>query len=107
MSQGIELLDEALNLARQEKTALEMGEYEEAIDMAKKRTELTDMAWNYMEPAIREPYRDRLLELDTLQKQMTLMAATAKDMVRQRLNRSKQEKRRMHGYQAALGHALQ
>lgn len=107
MSQGIALLDEAIDLARQEKVALEMGEYEDAIDMAKRRCELTDMAWNYLEPAAQEPYRTRLMELDTLQKQMALMATTARDMVRQRLNRSKQEKRRMNGYQMALGHALQ
>lgn len=107
MCPGIALLDEALELARQEKAALEGGEYEEAIGMAQKRSELTQMAWNYVDPKVKEPYRVRLTELDTLQRQLTLMATTARDVVRGRLNRSKQEKRRMNGYQMALGHAMQ
>lgn len=107
MSQGITLLDEALQLARQEKDALETGNYAEAIDMAAKRGQLTSMACNLMVTGEKEPFRIRLLELSKLQKQLTGMATRAHDVVRQKMNRSKQEKRRMHSYQMAIGHALQ
>ena len=107
MSPGIALLDEALELARQEKCALEDGEYEEAINMAQKRTEITDMAWNYFDHSEHEPYRKRLLELSSLQEQLTEIATRTRGLVRQRINRSKLEKRRMHGYHMAVGQALQ
>ncbi len=107
MSPGIALLDEALDLARREKSALEDGAYDEAISMAQKRGELTGMAWNYLSHAEHEPYRSRLLELSGLQEQLTEIAAKARNMVRQRMNRSKMEKRRMRGYHMAVGQALQ
>lgn len=107
MSPGIALLDEALELARQERAALEDGEYDNAISIAQKRSELTGMAWNYFDHAETEPYRARLLELSGLQKQLVEIAARARDAVRQRMNRSKLEKRRMHGYHVAVGQALQ
>ena len=52
MSRAIDLLDEALDLARKEKSALEDGEYDEAMGLAEKRGELTGMAWNLFEPSI-------------------------------------------------------
>jgi len=107
MSPGIALLDEALELARQEKSALEEGAYDEAICMAQKRNEITGMAWNYLEHAEREPYRKRLLELSGLQEQLSEIAARAKAAVRQSMNRSKMEKRRMNGYHMAVSQALQ
>lgn len=107
MSQGLALLDEAMELARREKSALEIGEYEEAIEYAEKRTELTGMAWNFLSFADQEPYRKRLLELSDIQKQLKELATKAQTAVRQRMNRSKQEKRRMNGYSKSIGLALQ
>lgn len=107
MSQGLALLDEALDLARQEKSALEEGEYDEAIGMAQKRVDITDQAWNFLQTTEHEPYRKRLLELADLQKQLTELATSARNAVRQRMNRSRQEKKRMQGYHLAVGQALQ
>lgn len=107
MSPGIALLDEALDLARQEKNALETGEYDEAITMAQKRGELTNMAWNYFDHSEQEPYRARLLELSGLQEQLAVIAVKAKDAVRKRMHHSRIEKRRMQGYHMAIGQALQ
>lgn len=107
MSPGIALLDEALVLARQEKSALEEGEYEQAITMAQRRGELTGRAWDYFEHSEHEPYRRRLLELSDLQEQLTRIASDARCAVRQNMNRSKLERRRMNGYHRAVGQALQ
>lgn len=107
MSPGIALLDEALVLARQEKNALEKGEYEQAISMAQRRGELTGRAWDFFDHAEHEPYRKRLVELSDLQEQLTVMASNARNSVRQSMNRSKMERRRMNGYHRAVGQALQ
>lgn len=107
MSQGIALLDEAMDLARKEKCALEDGEYDDAIQFAAKRGELTGMAFNFFDHADQEPYRKRLLELSDFQKQLTELATRAHTAVRDRMNRSKQEKRRMRGYSKVVSLALQ
>lgn len=107
MSQGLDLLDEALNLARREKEALETGEYETAISLAEKRGALTDMAWDVMKSSEKNEYRGRLLELSGMQKQLKNMATRARDTVRERLSRSRREKKRINGYHMAVGHALQ
>ena len=107
MNQGIVLLEEALNLAQAEKCALEGGEYDEAIAIAEKRSQLTGMAYNHMTHEDEEPFRLKLLELSDIQNQLTSIASKAHNAVRQRLNRSKMEKKRMRGYQIAVGQALQ
>lgn len=107
MSQALVLLDEAMDLARQEKSALEGGEYEEAIQIAEKRGEISSMAWNLMSHADQEPYRRKLVELADFQKQLVALASRAQAVVRDKMNRSKQEKRRMKSYSMAVSQALQ
>lgn len=107
MSQGIALLDEALNLAHQEKIALENGAYEEAMDLAEKRGELTGMAWDFLDMKDTAPYRRRILELSRLQTQMAEIATRAQDVIRNHLTQGRQEKKRMRGYHLAVGQALQ
>lgn len=107
MSQAVELMDEALDLARKEQTALEGGQYEEAIEMAERRAQITNMAWNQIKSEDRDPCRERLMELATIQKQLSEIALKAQNAVRQSMNRSKQEKKRMNGYHIAVNQALQ
>lgn len=107
MSRGTVLLDEALDLARQEKAALENGEYNEAIELAQKRNEITGMAWDLFDMSEKGPYHKRLLELADFQTKLTDIATLAHDTIRQKLNRSRQEKKRMRGYHMAVGQALQ
>ena len=84
MSRAIDLLDEALDLARKEKSALEDGEYDEAMGLAEKRGELTGMAWNLFEPSIAEHYKKRIMELSNIQKQLTELATKARDRSEER-----------------------
>ncbi len=107
MGQGVELLNEAIDLARQEKKALEDGEYDDAIQFAEKRAELTGMAWNLLDAASRESFKKRLEILGDFQKQLTDIALKAQTAIRNRMNHSKQEKRRMNAYSMAVGQALQ
>lgn len=106
MCQGTNLLDEALGLARQEMTALDGGSYELAAELASKRCELTGMAWNLYEPTRRDAYLERMTELASFQTRLTKKATVARDEIRGRLQRSRREKIRLHGYQQAVGQAL-
>lgn len=107
MCQGIALLDEALQLAHRERAALESANYEEAIELAGRRGELTDMAWSLLDDDAVEDYRSRLAEQARLQEELSGMATSARDEVRRSLNHSRQEQRRIRGYHQAVGHALQ
>lgn len=107
MSQGVCLLDQALELARQEVIALEGGAYEQAVELATQRGELTNMAWNMLEAGSREQYRTRIMELSRYQERLTGIATREHARIRADLQRSRQQKRRMQGYQQAVGQALQ
>lgn len=107
MCQGIALLDEALALASQERLALESANYEEAIDLAGRRGELTSLAWNMLDGDAPEEYRERLIEQGRIQEELSGLASQARAEVRQRLNQSRHEQRRIRGYHQAVGHALQ
>ena len=107
MNQGLCLLDQALDLARQEFVALEEGAYEHAVELASQRGEMTNMAWNLLDRASTEEYRIRLTELHTMQERLTGLAREAHERIRTRLLHTRQEKRRMQGYHRSLGQALQ
>ena len=83
------MLDEALELARQERAALENANYEEAIELAGRRGELTGMAWSLLARETMDDY------------------GSARNDVRQSLNHARREQRRIRGYHQAVGHALQ
>ena len=107
MAQGICLLDQALDLAMQEMTALEDGAYDKAVALAEKRNEITSMAWHMLDGDNVEECRGHLLELNRVQEHLTSLATRARDTLRQELQRSRLERQRMHGYHQALGQALQ
>lgn len=107
MNGAIDLLDEALDLAKKEKTALEGGQYDEAMDLAEQRGKLTGMAWNLFEPALTGLYHKKIAELAEIQRQLAEIATKARDMIRDKLSSSRQEKRRMRGYHRAVEQALQ
>ena len=107
MGQAIALLDEALDLARKEKKALELGSYEEAIELASKRGEITGMAWGLIDATDRRDCKTRAGMLADLQRQLTAIASSAQETIRQRLSRSRKEKKRIQGYHLAVNQALQ
>ena len=106
-NRGTALLDDALDLARQEMNALDDGRYEDAVDLANRRSSVTATAWQCYEPAHREDYRVRIIRLNDLQKSLTATAQRMYSEVRASLSRSRDETRRMRGYRLAVGQALQ
>ena len=107
MSQGVCLLDEALNLARQEMAALEDGAYDKAVELAERRGEVTSMAWHMLDDNQAAEYRTHLVELARVQDQLTELATRAQNDIRTKLQRSRLESRRLRGYHRAVGQALQ
>ncbi len=107
MSQGLSLLDQALDLARQEMNAIEDGAYDQAVIFAEKRNEVTSMAWYMLEDNRADEYRGHLVELARVQEHLTELATRARDVLRQDLQRSRLERQRMNGYQQSVGMALQ
>ncbi len=107
MNQGVSLLDEALNLARMEKAALESGAYDKAVELAERRGEVTSMAWHMLEDSQADQYKTHLVELARLQDMLTDLATKAHKEIKSQLQRSRLEGRRMRGYHRAVGQALQ
>lgn len=107
MSQGVCLLDEALNLARQEMAALEDGAYDRAVELAERRGEITSMAWHMLDDSQADEYRAHLIELARMQDHLTELATKAHSDIRSQLQRSRLESQRMRGYHRAVGQALQ
>ena len=107
MAQGICLLDQALDLAMQEMTALEDGAYDKAVALAEKRNEITSMAWHMLDDSQADEYRAHLIELARVQDQLTELATKAHSDIRSQLQRSRLEGQRMRGYHRAVGQALQ
>ncbi len=101
------MLDRALELAHAEMAAMENEEYDDAIELSRERGKITEEAWDFFTSDVREEYRSRLTELNTIHKHLYSMASAAHDKVQASLQGYKNEKRRMRGYQVCVTHALQ
>ena len=107
MNQGLCLLDQALDLARQEMIALDDGAYDRAVELAEQRSELVSMAWNFLEMDTTLSYREKLVELTRFQEQLTFKATEAHNAIRESLHKSRLERNRMNGYHQSISYALQ
>ena len=106
-NRGLLMLDRALELAEQEMAAVQNEAYEDAIEISRERGEITNQAWDYYSSDVREEYRSRLLELKSIHQLLQRIATEAHAKVEASLKQSKQERRRMRGYQTCVTHALQ
>ncbi|MDR1777163.1 MAG: hypothetical protein LBR31_04970 [Desulfovibrio sp.] len=106
MSKGVSLLDRALEIAHREMSALETGDYDEASRLADQRDKIVEQAWAVLENEAGDQYRVRLVNLTQLQERLSALALSTRDMMRESLQRSRRERRRMQGYHQAVGHAL-
>ena len=107
MSQGVHLLDMAVEIAHREMAALEAGAYDEAVRLADRRGEIISQAWSALETDATDQYRARLVNLTRLQERLTALAGAARDVTREGLQRARREKQRIRGYHRAIGQAIQ
>ena len=77
MSQSLSLLDQAFQLGRLEREALNGKNYDLAVELSEQRQLLTQQAWEKLREGDRPAYLERLLRIADLQKELTELARAA------------------------------
>ncbi len=105
MRTPIQILDEAIEIAKQECTALSQDDLEKAESLGARRSQLLIEAWNMREQCDAHIYKAKLLQLKSVQAFLTDQATKKQQEVRQGLLRSRKENKRMASYkkQASYG----
>ena len=102
MNKALELLDRALETARDEERALAAKDYERAATLHASRARLPQDAWSLRSGASVEIYRHKLSELSELQKGMMRIARDARDTVRASLQHTHRQQKRLTAYQKCV-----
>ena len=100
-----ELLDEALQVGARELDALRAGDVDLASELCERRADLMERGWARRENDCGE-LRSRLLALRDLQELLFEEGRALKRQIRDQLNQSKEQMRRMRGYGQAVGQAM-
>ena len=100
------MLDKALEIARLEEEAMKKENYEDAILLSRQRGKIVKEAWDFFHNDFRDEYRQKLLRLHSIHLKLTEIASKAQERVRLSLQQSRNEKRRIRGYQTAVSLAL-
>lgn len=96
------MLDRAMDVGRKELGHLERGEVDEAEDMARERIALMEEAWRMKDPKKISLLKEKLMQLRSLQGQITSEARKLHEAIRRDLVRAKQENQRLTGYRSSL-----
>lgn len=107
MSQALQFLERALQLARLELAALRTKNYDRAVALSAQRETLLEQAWDRLEESEHPAYRARLLQMIELQKELESLAAEARKSVLANLQSSRQQKKRLSGYRRTVALSLQ
>ncbi len=102
----MQMLDAAMRLSDREMEALRRGEYEETERLAFERGMLVREAVSAPVPSDRDAYRARLEALRDMQVNLMGEARRRRDAIGESLRSARQQRRRMGGYQLAVGQAL-
>ncbi len=102
MKDEIEILDIALDVGRRELDQLAQGEVDAARHLAEERMQLMEDAWRMRDPAKIGALKDKLLQLQGLQGQITSEARQLHEAIRRDLLRAKQENQRLTGYRSSM-----
>ena len=100
-----ELLDEALQVGARELDALRAGDVDLASELCERRADLMERGWAMGENNLRV-IRTRLLAVRDLQELLFEEGRALKRQIRDQLNQSKEQMRRMRGYGQAVGQAM-
>lgn len=107
MSRALQLLDQAFQLGRLEREALRGKNYDLAVELSEQRQTLTEQAWASLRQEDRSAYRERLLRILNLQKELGGLARTAHSSILSALQGSRRQKKRLSGYQRTIALSLQ
>lgn len=100
-----DLLDEALQVGARELDALRAGDVDLASELCAQRADLMERGWARRENDCGE-LRSRLLALRDLQERLFAEGRALKQQIRDQLNQSKAQMRRMRGYGQAVSQAM-
>ena len=99
---ALDLLDQALETAREEERALAARNYDRAAELHAGRAQLVQEAWSLRAAVPVELYRRKLGELAELQKGMMRTARDARDIVRASLQHTHRQQKRLNAYQKCV-----
>lgn len=107
MSQALQFLERAFQLARLEREALRTRNYDQAVKLSEQRQTLMEAARDCLETAEHAAYRERLLQLADLQRELTALARQAHQGVLAGLQGARKQRMRLRGYKQAVTLSLQ
>lgn len=102
MKDEIDILDQALETGRLELGQLCEGEVEEAERLAQERSALMEEAWRMRSPKRIGQLKEKLLQLQSLQGQITAEARRLHEAIKRDLLKARQENQRLTGYRTSL-----
>lgn len=102
MNDETDILDRALETGREELRQLADGEVEEAERLAGERIALMEEAWRMRDPKKISALKQKLLQLQGLQGQITAEARRLHEAIKRDLLRARQENQRLTGYRSSL-----
>lgn len=107
MSQALQFLERAFQLARLERESLRTKNYDRAVELSGQRQTLLEQAWDMLEEDEHPAYRERLLQLAALQEELTTLAGEARQSVLVNLQGARRQKKRLSGYRRTVALGLQ
>lgn len=102
MNHDNDILDRALDTGRKELAHLAEGEVDEAEILARERMDLMEEAWRMRDPKKIGELKEKLLQLRSLQGQITAEARKLHEAIKRDLLRARQENQRLTGYRSSL-----
>ncbi len=102
MADSLSYLDTALEAGRKELSHILRGEVDEAGKLASERGDLLNKAWKERDGVQISVLRQKLIQLQTLQGQITQEAKKLHAQLKDDLTRAKKENKRFSGYKSTV-----
>ncbi len=98
------LLDEAIEIGKQELRAINANDEVKAAQLAEKRSALIQAAWEQRHDCDPKVYKAKLLQLQSMQKFLTNVVQEQKNTSGKNVVRARKETKRMDGYKKAMSY---
>lgn len=95
----LELLEQALSIGELELEYLAAGQVDGVEELSAQRFNLLDEAWECQSPDCLDEFREKFIQMQALQSRLSQEAVHLHGLLRNELNKSRQENTRQHGYQ--------
>lgn len=106
MDSASHYIRKALQVGTEELAALRRGDVDEATQLSAQRGYLTSLAWTARMDVPKNAFKQDVLQLYSLQETLIQEAQRLKESIRDSLNDTHREQRRMSAYKRAVGYAV-